>query len=306
MKNNYVKINIDNNQLDFLNDHVCNFSDILLRIESNNHCNFSCTFCPHSTMKRQKGFMDADLYYSIIDQASSAGFKKLDLRNFGEPILDKRLGDFASYANKKGLDRIYIHTNGYGLTEKILNRWGEGGITDANISLSPKREFGLSRPGVNVERMFSGIEKIMSSNSPWKHLLSVDYIKTNESTEEEEKEFISWLDAQGLPKRIDISLHNWAEGEHVDYYNQCHRLWTSFTILWDGRVSLCCLDYEGEVVMGDLKKQSLLEIINCKQYKEVRSNHINGLFLKKCSKCDMVVKKDLGPKASYSKIDKLG
>lgn len=299
----YVKVNLKNSdKQEFTEDSISDFSKVLLRIESTNNCNFKCSFCPHPKMKRTKGFMDDLLYYSVINQASDLGFKMLDLRNFGEPILDKRLGDFASHANKKGLDRIYIHTNGYGLTEKILNKWGEGGITDVNISLSPKREFGLSRPGVNVDRMFSGIEKVMNSNSPWKHILSVDYIKTNESTEEEQTEFINWLDKLKLPKRIDIDLHNWAEGGVVSSYSQCHRLWTSFTVLWDGKVSLCCLDYEGDVIIGDLKEQSLKHVINCEKYKEIRSNHIKGLFLEKCSNCDMVQRKDFGAAPSFSKI----
>jgi radical SAM protein with 4Fe4S-binding SPASM domain len=300
----YKNINLISKETQEFNQEIIeDYSRILLRIESNNHCNFKCVFCPHPDMERTKGFMDQHLYYSIIDQAATLGFKKLDLRNFGEPLLDKRLGAFAKYANEKGLDKIYIHTNGYGITEKILNKWGEGGITDVNISLSPKREFGLSRPGTNVEKMFSCLEKVMKSNSKWKHILSVDYIRTNESTEEEEKEFFSWLKEYDLVKRIDINLHNWAKGDDLISYNQCHRLWTSITVLWNGQVSLCCLDYEGEINLGNLNTTLLKDIINSKQYQEIRSNHIKGIFLEKCSKCDMVKAKDFGPKPNYTKID---
>jgi radical SAM protein with 4Fe4S-binding SPASM domain len=274
---------------------------LLLRMESTNHCNFRCVFCPHPTMKRSKGFMAENLYYSVIDQAADLGFQKLDLRNFGEPILDKRLGRLARYAFDKGLNKIYIHTNGYGLNRKKLDQWGLAGITDANISLSPKREFANSRPGTNVERLFSGLEKLMESDSGWKHILSVDYIRTGLSTMEEEQEFFDWLKKFNLIKRIDIDLHNWAEGK-TNLSRQCHRLWTSVTVLWDGRVALCCLDYEGEVQIGDLNKTSLKEVINNDFYRQIRKNHINGLFLEKCSKCDMAEVKDLGPKPTYVKI----
>jgi|TARA_R100000455_G_scaffold30201_1_gene21030 radical SAM protein with 4Fe4S-binding SPASM domain len=298
----YKQVTLLNKQeQEFNYQEITDFGRLLLRMESTNHCNFKCVFCPHPQMKRKKGFMDEKFYYNVIDQASELGFVKLDLRNFGEPLLDKRLGRLAKYANNKGLNKIYIHTNGYGLKVKKLDEWGEAGISDVNISLSPKREFSESRPGVNADRMFSCLEKVMSSDSKWKHILSVDYIRTGLSTEEEEKEFFEWLKKYNLIKRIDIELHNWAEGE-ATLFRQCHRLWTSVTVLWDGRVALCCLDYEGEVQMGDLNTDTLENILNNELYKEVRRNHINGKFLEKCASCNMTEVKDLGPKPSYVKI----
>ena len=297
----YVKVLLKDKSKEFKESKIIDFSRTLLRIESTNHCNFKCTFCPHPQMKREKLFIDEDIYYKIIDQASKLGFKKLDLRNFGEPILDKRIPRFAKYAYDKGIDKIYIHTNGYGLSVKKLNEWGSNGICDVNISLSPKREFSQTRPNVNVDRLFSSIEKVMKSDSEWKHILSIDYIKTGESTKEEEKEFLDWLDSLSLPKRIDIQLHNWAEGVS-NTHSHCHRLWTSFTILSNGDVPLCCLDYEGNIVFGNIFNESILEIINNKKYQEVRQNHLDGLFLEKCSKCDMTEVKDKNYNPSFVKI----
>ena len=297
----YVKVNLSKLDEEFIHEWIVDYSRVLLRIETTNHCNFKCTFCPHSEMQRDKVFIDENIYYKIIDQASALGFKKLDLRNFGEPLLDKRISKFAKYAYDKGIDKIYIHTNGYGLSVKKINEWGSHGICDVNISLSPKREFLKTRPNVNVDRLFSSIERVMKSDSKWKHILSVDYIQTGESTEEEESEFMQWLDDIKLPKRIDIQLHNWAKG-NANMHAQCHRLWTSFTILSNGDVSLCCLDYEGEVKFGNIFESSIDEIINNKKYREVRSNHLQGIFLEKCSKCDMTEVKDQNYNPNFVKI----
>jgi len=298
----YKKIDLlEKDKQEFDYSKIIDFSRLLLRIESTNHCNFKCTFCPHPVMKRDKGFIKEEFYYDIINQASELGFVKLDLRNFGEPLLDKRISKFAKYAYKKGLNKIYIHTNGYGITKKKVNDWGESGISDVNISLSPKREFALSRPGTKVDKLFQQIEDVMRSDCEWKNILSVDYIRTGESTKEEEEVFFKWLDELNLVKRIDIDLHNWAEGD-AKTFRQCHRLWTSFTVLWDGTVPLCCLDYEGEISLGDLKKEKIVDIINNQKYQEIRKNHINGVFLDKCASCDMAEVKDMGPKPTYVKI----
>lgn len=302
--NRYFKVNlIDKDKQEFDCDEIKDFSRLLLRMESTNNCNFKCTFCPHPDMQREKGFMSDELYYSVIDQAADLGFKKLDLRNFGEPILDKRISKFAKYAYDKGLTKIYIHTNGYGLSEKKLNEWGEAGISDVNISLSPKREFAETRPGVKADRLFNQIQKIMLSNTAkHKSILSVDYIRTGNSTEQEEEEFLEWMNLIDIPKRIDIELHNWASGQSVEKYRQCHRLWTSITVLWNGSVSLCCLDYEGDVILGDLNFIELEDVINSQIYKDIRYWHRNGYFLEKCQSCDMPTVKDQGAKASFTKI----
>lgn len=287
----------------YLDENV-SYKDMLLRIESTNHCNFKCTFCPHSTMNRKKGFINETLFQKIIDDASNLGFKKLDLRNFGEPILDKRLPKFASYAKKKGLDKIYIHTNGYGINDNLVNLWGESGIVDVNISLSPKNEFLKTRPGTNVDKLFNDIEKVMTGNSKWKHIVSIDYIHTGNSSFDDEKEFLSWIEKIGAQKRIDIQLHNWATG-NTKTHSQCHRLWSSITVLFDGKVSLCCLDYEGKVILGDLNISSLKEILNSEVYKKIRKNHINGKFLEICASCDMSSVKDEGPKPLFNKVESL-
>lgn len=273
---------------------LTDFSNVLLRLESTNHCNFSCSFCPHPTMEREKGFMSETAIRRLIDEASNLGFRMLDLRNFGEPIMDKRLATFASHARDKGFNKIYIHTNGHLLTPKRLDEWGEGGITEVNLSLSPRREFGETRPGIPIEKYFKNIESLVLANPKYLKILNVDYIRTGMSTPAEEAEFELWLKEVGIQKRIDIDLHNWGVGEDRDHY-LCHRLWSSITILWNGDVSLCCLDYEGDYklgYLGDGSSESLLDVINSRQYIEIRRNHMAGKFLEKCASCDMPANKD--------------
>lgn len=270
------------------------FTNVLLRLESTNHCNFACSFCPHPTMERAKGFMSETAITRLIDQAAELGFKMLDLRNFGEPIMDKRLASFAAYARDKGFNKIYIHTNGHLLNAKRLDEWGAGGITEVNLSLSPKREFSETRPGIPVEKYFKNIEELVKSKPKFLSILNVDYIRTGLSTPEEEFEFENWLKNIGIEKRVDIELHNWAVGEDKSHF-LCHRIWSSVTVLWNGQVSLCCLDYEGDYNLGNLSDQGnsgLLDVINSDQYVEIRRNHLSGKFLSKCASCDMPLNKD--------------
>ena len=267
------------------------FSTVVLRLESTNYCNFECIFCTYGEMERAKGFMPETFAYGVLKEASELGIKKLDLRFMGEPILDKRLPKIASKARQFGFNQIYIHTNGYGLTPKLLNKWKSGGITEAIISISPTREFSLTRPNKSANRFFKYVEELLKHPNDL-DIVKFDYINSGISTPSEEEEFFNLFKKyNALDKVNNISLHNWGNGTTNKHF-LCHRLWSSITVLWDGRISLCCLDSDGEYILGNLNENSLKDIVNSDQYINIRKNHAKGLFLNKCEKCDFPAQKE--------------
>ena len=73
-------------------------------IEITNHCNFNCTFCPNSIMKRVRGYMDKSMFYGIVDE-----IKEKRLANYicfhlmGEPLLHLDVNDFMVFCKNRGL-----------------------------------------------------------------------------------------------------------------------------------------------------------------------------------------------------------
>lgn len=68
----------------------------------------------------------------------------------------------------------------------------------------------------------------------------------------------------------------------------CNLPWLSPAITWDGLVMPCCVNYkENELVMGDLKEKTLVEIYQGTKYKELRQAQISGNLEKypTCQKC---------------------
>ena len=58
----------------------------------------------------------------------------------------------------------------------------------------------------------------------------------------------------------------------------CYYLWKSFVIQWNGEVVPCCRDYDSKIVLGDVNKQTLLEIWNGKKLRKLRAEAIKGNF----------------------------
>ena len=75
-------------------------------------------------------------------------------------------------------------------------------------------------------------------------------------------------------------------------YTPCMFLWYSMSILWDGRVVPCCIDFKGEYILGDVKKESLLDIWNGERLVELRRKMIKKRYkeVNLCKGCDVLFK----------------
>ena len=58
-------------------------------------------------------------------------------------------------------------------------------------------------------------------------------------------------------------------------------------MLWDGRVSLCCADFDGRVTLGDLRTSTIKDIWNNPAYRKVRRDHLDHGGPSICQSCDL-------------------
>jgi len=101
-----------------------------------------------------------------------------------------------------------------------------------------------------------------------------------------------------VDKVIVSPVHNWGRKETPGEKKEpkpCLRLWYTLTVLWDGRVALCCVDYDGRYIMGDLKESNLKEIWNSDQYCSVRRQSLRNRYEKDilCRNCTLPNKDSL-------------
>lgn len=260
----------------------------ILYIETTNICNLKCTFCPHDIMKRKQGIMSESLFRKIIDEAAGIGIRKVSVSNFGEPLCDRDIVQRISYVKQKGIHDIALSTNGYLLTDALLTELFEAGLKRLSLSFAPFREYKQTRPGTNVERLFSTVLSL--KNNPYLKNVSVNRVKTGISTREEEKEFFDLLKKHNLQIRGYLRKHNWNRTDNSSLSVSaspclCFSLWMP-TVLWDGRVVCCCTDFDGEHIVGDLSTQTITDVLNCGEIREIRRNHLAGKFLKFCLTCN--------------------
>jgi len=260
-------------------DKAAHWPDIV-QIESTNLCNAKCVFCPRDEMHRRQGVMDFDLYRKVVDECAALGITHVRVHNYGEPFLDKQLVEKVRYAKSKGIAEVGMISNGSLITEDLARGMIDAGLDAINISVdaSGKEVFESTRLNLDYDAVITNVRTLarLRKESGRTHpKLILSFVRQNNSAEE--AAFIKeW--SQVADKIHVTDLHNWAGTLNATSNVQfpCYRLWLTFTVLWDGRVSMCCADFDGRHIFGDLRTQSIAEVWNSPLYRAARRQHLES------------------------------
>jgi radical SAM protein with 4Fe4S-binding SPASM domain len=235
--------------------------------------------------------MSMDLYKKIIDDA--AGIPEINSIAFsalGEPLLDRFLVERVAYARKMRPDwtPFELYTNGVGLTPEKFDALRDAGIDSLTISLNAVRpeqhekimglkgKFGRVVEHAQYARTHAGnVDVLIKAVRDDVHFTMEDQVRF----------YLTW----GMRLRPDLMpghgqivwMCNWAggvplvEGREIDPDSCCGRALTQLSILWDGKVSMCCYDPLYTFPLGDLSKQTIKEVYNAEKYVTFREDHNN-------------------------------
>ncbi len=94
----------------------------VIRIGPTNRCTARCYYCPREYIHENgTGYMQWELYKSIISQAKQGGTKKISFALFGEPLLHPQIIEMLEYARQAGL-QLGLSTNGIVLTKELSDK----------------------------------------------------------------------------------------------------------------------------------------------------------------------------------------
>jgi MoaA/NifB/PqqE/SkfB family radical SAM enzyme len=254
----------------------------IVQIESTNICNAKCVFCPRDEMHRRQGVMTLDLFKKVVDECAELGITHVRVHNYGEPFLDRHLTEKVRYAKQKGIKEVGMISNGSLITEEIARGMIDAGLDAINISVDAagKEVFERTRLNLEYDTVIGNIRTLarLRNEAGRTHpKLILSFVRQNNSADEQA--FIrEWSQ---IADKIHITdLHNWAGTLNTksDVHFPCYRLWLTFTVLWDGRVSLCCADFDGRHILG---------VWNSPAYRAVRRQHLESGGPEICRSCDL-------------------
>lgn len=272
-----------------------------LQIEPTNYCNVTCLCCPVSRTSRRKGYMELSLFMKIVDEAAQMGVKRIRLFLHGEPFLHPKIIEMIRHAKAKGL-AVHLTTNGMPLTKPRLEALLKSGVDSADhitfsvLGYSRQVHEGVMK-GVNHDKVVKNIfdllelRRDLGINGP---VIETIFYDTPENEHEEQEFLMYWrgtVDHVRLGGRISQSFSEYKrETQKVAPRTQtCPNLWERMTIFWNGDVTLCCQDVDGQWLFGNLNERSIKDVWNCERLQSIRQVHHERQFhnFPFCSECDM-------------------
>lgn len=285
-----------------------------LLMEPTNFCNLKCVMCPQNgKMTRSKGYMDFELFRKIIDEAKDF-VDEIQLFQSGESLLHPRFFEMISYAHKHGI-YLLLNTNATLLNEEKTKALLESGLDYLSFSFDApsKEKYEALRQNANYDLTMKNILYFVAERNRrnLKKPYTVIEIIEMKETSQEIKNFIAQFKNFGVDEIRTPHFHNWgnetigkgyfAKNKNNFYY--CEFPYKIMSIQWDGTVVPCGLDYNSKYVLGDVKKNTLMEIWNGPQMREFRGKLAEKKHseIELCKDCSFLVTQ----KSYYSLFGKL-
>lgn len=265
----------------------------ILTIEPNNICNLRCIMCSYDKMTRPKETMPLDLFKQIIEQACSLGCKIVQMQHYNEPFTDKFIFERIKYVKSKGM-RVILYSNGTLLDEGIRNSILEVAPDLLRFSVDGfnKDTYESIRIGANYEQVVGSITNLFSERQrTGKKLPKIElYFSVLKENRNEIGEFLKfWKNNCDKVCLFPADSRNSEKFVSYPYKNKkqypCYNP-KNIVVLSNGKVVICCVDIEGDIVLGDLKKEKLNKIINSKKAKDIFCSQLaRNCNIKMCKEC---------------------
>ncbi len=259
-----------------------------INVEVTNYCNSDCVFCPRGSMTRKQGSMQMTLFKKIVKEAAKLGVKDITLSFMGEPLLDKTFLEKIMFAKKNRLN-VSFFSNASLIDEVAAEKIVSSGTDSITISIDALSEktFQKLRRGISLNAVEAGIEALLKKRNELNSVtpaIFLNFIMTKSNQDEINGFAKKWQDRVesinfAFPRNFASSVNLDEKSPHISTVMEklpCRLLWTDFFITWDGKVVLCCEDFNATHILGDISKQKLAEIFKGQALQNLRKMHLES------------------------------
>lgn len=239
--------------------------------------------CPRTDlMTRSEGHMEFELFKKIADEAAAGGTKHCYLHLFGEPLMHPQICEMIDCIASKGIFTS-LSTNCTVLTEKLSRKLLQTRLHEIILSLDGMTEetYKKYRVGGNFQRVVRNVDRFLELCQEKRKKLSIL---------DKAKKYRPWVllqmirmkenvnDIPALKAKYESLVSGVGEvyvkgfstfAGFVEDFNVaptepirfgCTKWKHSMTIGYDGKVTVCCRDFNDIMNLGNVKNQTIKEI----------------------------------------------
>lgn len=250
----------------------------LIDVELTSSCNFRCLMCPtgNLSLKRPAEFMERDTYRRIVAQCEEHG-TALRFIGWGEPTLHPGLVRYIWLASDYDI-LTHLNTNGSKITSDMARKLVQAGLSSIKFSFQ-----GVDRQSYREMRntdfwhgMIQAITTMretrghLDSQTPWIAASTTTTYEPEDKIADFRRQIEPLVDQLTIGKTIfdfmdlaavrlrpdDVAmlerLKALSSGDGKAHPSPCPEVFDKLSIHADGSVVLCCNDFDGTVMLGNV------------------------------------------------------
>lgn len=278
-------------------------------LEISNICNVQCSFCP--VVEKDKKIMDVAEFEAILkDVAPLAEIVCLHL--LGEPLAHPKFPEILDVCERYNT-QIDLTTNGLLIKrqqDRIINSHA---VRQVNFSLQSYKDNFPDRP---LDPYLLPLLEFATLAHTQRPALYINFRLWNQqSNDSDNEDFFSKIESyfnisinrnvetaaiksKRIWNRVYLHFDSRFEWPSFSLPNQgtrgrCHGTINHIGIHADGTVVPCCLDKNGTINLGNVKEQSLNDIVTSERFLKMRDGFLNGVLVEEfCQHCSFIKRFD--------------
>jgi Iron-sulfur cluster-binding domain/Radical SAM superfamily len=234
-------------------------------LELTSKCNLRCGMCPLPVLRRPYEDMEWWLVERAERELHGAGLRLKWLHEMGEPLLYARIEDAIRL-----FPEASVSTNGLLLTEEMGARLLATPLKRLRIcvdSINPD-VYPQLRTGGDFHKLVELTRNFLQQADGHRIRIEIQKMRSRLTLHETLDDFRHLFDlgrhqnARVIEKTCEALDVNEETDLHGKFYGCVQGAFFTWIVVFaDGRVTHCCYDAHGDQVMGDLKTQTLAEIL---------------------------------------------
>ena len=263
-------------------------------LEISNRCNLRCAFCP-GTRREPRSLTEAE--FSLLLGKLRPWTDYLYFHLMGEPLCHPLLERFLELAGQAGF-KVILTTNGTLLRKQQEVLLAAPALHKVNISLHAFEANDLAVPFARY------LADCFSFGKAAEGKMIVSYRLWNNGGADTANDMIVKTMEEYFPRpwkeeRLGPRIGNRVYLQHGDKFDwpdltaaegdgkfSCYGLKDQLGVLCDGSVVPCCLDHEGDLVLGNLFAQEMEEILDAPRTRRILQGFEQGCAVEElCRKC---------------------
>ncbi|HLJ73052.1 MAG TPA: SPASM domain-containing protein [Thermoanaerobaculia bacterium] len=259
---------------------------IKVGLELTSKCNLRCGMCPLPVLRRPYEDMEWPLVERAEKEIHGAGLRLKWLHEMGEPLLYARLEDAIRL-----FPEASVSTNGLLLTEEIGAKLLASPLKRLRIcvdSINPQ-VYPTLRTGGDFDKLVDLTQKFLRQAKGHPLRIEIQKMRSRLTLDETIEDFRKMFPRATIIEKTCEALDVNEETDlHGKFYGCVQGAFFTWVVIFaDGRVTHCCYDAHGEQILGDLKTQSLMEILDGPRMAEMQAAFERRDFtnLPRCAEC---------------------